>query len=150
MLQNQKVALPCVKMIDYDDTVGIDLDQTAADVARFVIPFACTVELAALVVTETCAGTTPGVVKMDKRPTAGSDTDRGDGDIATFNMGTTAAGKMLYDLVAVDTDLEPGDEVVVQISTAPLTGPAGHFEPVLIVKVRDEIKANLADMVATT
>jgi hypothetical protein len=150
MLQNQKIALPCVKMIDYDDILGVDLDQTAADVARFVVPFPCTVELAGLAITETCAGTTPGVVKMDKRPTAGSDTARGDGDIATFNMGTTAAGKMLYDLVAVDTDLEPGDEVVVQITTAPLTGPAGHFEPVLVVKVRDEVLANLSDMVATT
>ena len=64
MLQNQKVALPCIKQIDYDDILGVDLDQTAADVARFVVPFACTVELAALLVTETCAGSTPGVVLL--------------------------------------------------------------------------------------
>jgi hypothetical protein len=150
MLQNQKVALPCVKMIDYDDTLGIDLDQTAADVARFVIPFPCVVEEAGVIITETCAGTVKGVVKFDLRVTAGSDTGRGDGDIATLNMGVTAVGKYLYDLVAVDTELEPGDEIFVQISVAPTVAPAGHFEPVLVVKARDETKANSSNAVVTT
>ena len=70
--------------------------------------------LAGVVVTETCAGaTTTPVVKFDRRPTAGSDTGRGDGDIANFVLGTTAAGKVLYDKAAVGTVLMPGDEVVV-------------------------------------
>ena len=150
MLENYKIPLPLVKVVDFDDPLGIDLDQVAADVARLLVPFHCVVDLAALIITETCAGSTPGVVKMDKRPTAGNDTGRGDGDIATFNMGTTAAGKVLYDLVAHGMELFPGDEVVVEITTQPVTGPAGHFEPVLIVQPREETLANLTDMVATT
>jgi hypothetical protein len=149
MLENYIIPLPVVKIVDYDDAVGIDLDQTAADVARILVPFKCEVVLAALIITETCAGTTPGVVTMDKRPTAGSDASRGAADIASFAMGTTAAGKMLYDKVAKGTILYPGDEVVVEIATQPVTGPAGHFEPVLLVKPLSETLANLTDMVET-
>jgi hypothetical protein len=149
MLENYIIPLPVVKQIDFDDILGVDLDQTAADVAHILVPFNCEVVRAQLIVTETCAGTTPGVVKFDRRPTAGSATDRGDGDIADFKMGTTAAGKVLYDLVAAGTLLDAGDEIVVEISTAPATGPAGHFEPVLLVKPCSETLENLADLVAT-
>jgi hypothetical protein len=149
MLENYIIPLPVVKQIDYDDTAGIDLDQSAADVARILVPFKCEVVMAQLIITETCAGTTPGVVKMDRRPTAGSDTGRGDGDIGDFAMGTTAAGKVLYDDVAKGTVLNAGDEIVVQITTQPVTGPAGHFEPVLLVKPLSETKANQSDLVAT-
>ena len=149
MLENYVIPLPVVKIVDYDDAAGIDLDQTAADVARILVPFKCEVVMAALIITETCAGTTPGVVKMDRRPTAGSDASRGDGDIASFAMGTTPAGKMLYDEAAKKSVLDAGDEIVVQITTQPVTGPAGHFEPVLLVKPMSESKANMADLVAT-
>jgi hypothetical protein len=149
MLENYVIPLPVVKQIDFDDTAGIDLDQVAADVARILVPFKCEVVMAQLIITETCAGSTPGVVKMDRRVTAGSDSGRGDGDIGEFAMGTTAAGKVLYDEVAKGTVLNAGDEVVVQITTAPVTGPAGHFEPVLLVKPLSETKANQTDMVAT-
>lgn len=149
MLQQGKHTLPVHLIVDYDDGVGVDLDQTAADVALIFIPFRCHVRFAGLTITETCAGTTPGVVKMDLRPTAGSDTARGDGDIANFAMATTAAGKLLYDLVAVGTILYPGQQVVVEIATQPVTGPAGHFYPHLVVEPADEVWANLANAVAT-
>jgi hypothetical protein len=149
MLENYIIPLPVVKQIDFDDILGVDLDQTAADVAHINVPFKCEVVRAQLIITETCAGTTPGVVKFDKRPTAGTATNRGNGDIAEFAMGTTAAGKVLYDEVAKGTILYPGDEIVVEISTAPVTGPAGHFEPVLLVKPLSETLANLSDMVVT-
>jgi len=149
MLEHYIIPLPVSKIVDYDDAAGIDLDQAAADVARILVPFNCVVFLAALIITETCAGTTPGVVKFDRRPTAGSDTSRGDGDIASFAMGTTAAGKVLYDEVAKGTKLNAGDEIVVQITTQPVTGPAGHFEPVLLVKPAEETKANQTDLVVT-
>jgi hypothetical protein len=149
MLENYIIPLPVVKVVDYDDVAGIDLDQTAGDVARILVPFNCVVERAQLIITETCAGTTPGVVKMDRRPTAGSDSGRGDGDIASFAMAATAAGKVLYDEVAKGTVLNAGDEIVVQITTQPVTGPAGHFEPVLLVSPKSETKANMSDMVAT-
>lgn len=143
------IALPCNYIIDFDDVLGIDLDQTAADVAVFVVPFKCEVILAMLAISETCAGTTPGVVDFDRRPTIASDTSRGAADIAHFLMGTTAAGKVLYDQAGLGTILYPGDEVVVQIATQPVTGPAGHFRPILLVKYCPETLANLSDMVAT-
>lgn len=139
--------------LDYDavgiGTVGVDLDQPAADVGFFSIPFKCQVYIAGLEITETCAGSTPGVVAFDKRPTAGSDTERGDADIASFAMGTTAAGKFLYDTVARGTVLEPGEQVVVQIVTQPVTGPAGHFNPQLIVVPVPETLENLSNAVET-
>jgi hypothetical protein len=143
------IALRCDTFIDYDDVAGIDLDQAAADVAAFVIPFRCEVYLAGLVITETCAGTTKGVVDFDLRPTAGSDASRGAADIAKFQMSTTAAGKVLYDKVAVGTVLEPGQEVVVEIKTRPVTGAAGHFRPFLLVKYLPEVLGNLSNMTET-
>jgi hypothetical protein len=150
MLENYIVSLPVVKVVDYDDVAGIDLDQAAADVARILVPFNCVVVRAMLIVTETCGGSTTGVVQFDRRPTAGSDASRGSADIANFAMVTTAAGKVLYDEVAKGTVLEAGDEIVVEITTRPTSGsPAGHFEPVLLVQPKSETLANMADMVAT-
>ena len=143
------VALPCHLFIDYDDVLGVDCDQTPADVGRFVVPFKCQVVLAGLVVTEVCAGTATPVVAFDKRPTAGSETDRGAADIANFVMATTAAGKVLYDKVAVGTVLNPGEEVIVEIVTQPTGSASGHFVPFLLVEVLPETLANLSDMVET-
>ena len=143
------ISLPVDKFVDYDNALGIDLDKVAADVAVFNVPFKCQVVQAALLITETCAGTTPGVVAMDHRPTAGSDASRGVADIANFAMGTTVAGKHLYDLVAVGTVLEPGEQVVVEIVTQPVTGPAGHFHPILLVQQMPETQANLSNTVVT-
>jgi hypothetical protein len=146
------IALPLTLFIDYDDAAGVDCDQTPADVGAFIVPFRCEVLLAGVVVTETCAGaTTTPVVKYDKRPTAGSDTSRGDGDIATFVLSTTAAGKVMYDEAAVGTELNPGDEVIVELATqATGTGAAGHVRPFLLVEYLPETKANLAAMTAPT
>lgn len=150
MLENYIIPLPLVKIVDYDDVAGIDLDQAAADVARIIVPFNCVVVRAQLIITETCGGSTPGVVQFDRRPTAGSDASRGSADIANFAMAATAAGKVLYDEVAKGTVLEAGDEIVVEITTRPTSGtPAGHFEPVLLVSPKSETLANMADMVAT-
>lgn len=146
---NEPVALPLHLAVDYDDLAGIDMDQTAADMGSFIVPFKCEVFLAGLVVTETCAGTTTPVVDFDKRPTAGSDTDRGAADIAHFVLSTTAAGKVMYDEVGKGTVLEPGQEVVVQLTTAAATGPAGHVKPFLLVNYLPETFANMTDMVET-
>lgn len=145
------MVLKCHLFIDYDDPLGVDADQAAADVARFVVPFKCQVLLAGLVVTETCAGgTSTPVVDFDKRPTAGDETNRGAADIAHFVCSTTAAGKVLYDEAAVGAVLSPGDEVIVQLTTAAVgTSKAGHFVPLLVVEHLPETKANMTDMVAT-
>jgi len=146
------VALPCHLFIDYDDVAGIDCDQSPADVGRFVIPFRCQVLLAGVVVTETCAGAdaTPQI-DFDLRPTAGGDGSRGAADIAHFVLGTTAAGKVMYDEAAIGTELEPGEEVVVEVKVqAAGVGAAGHVVPFLMVEYLPETKANLTDMTETT
>jgi len=145
------IPLPLDLFIDYDDAAGVDCDQSPADVGVFHVPFKCQVVRAQLNVTEVCAGssTTP-IVDFDLRPTLGSDASRGAADIAHFIMGTTAAGKVLYDEVAIGTVLEPGDEVIVQLTTAAVGTPTGHFRPDLLVQQMPETKANMTDMVATT
>ena len=151
MLQQGKVALPCNYIVDYDDAAGIDMDQSPADVAVFVIPFECVVDHVGAVVTEVCAGSsaTP-VVKFDKRPTGGSDTGRGDGDIGELKLLTTAQGKYIYDLVARKTILYPGQEVMVQLTVQAAGTPTGHIRPTLVVHPRDEMFANMSNTVVTT
>lgn len=146
------IALPLIMELDYDDAAGIDLDQATGDVGSFIVPFKCEVVLAGAVVTETCAGgdSTP-VVKFDKRDVAGSDGVRGDGDIAELKFLTAAAGTVLYDEVAVGEVLEPGEEVIIQLTVAAVgEGLAGHMKPFLLVKQLPETKANMSNMSATT
>lgn len=145
------IALPLHLAVDYDDALGIDMDQGAADMGVFIVPFRCEVYLAGAIVTETNAGgTTTPIVDFDKRPTAGSDASRGAADIAHLVLSTTVAGKVMYDSVAKATVLEPGQEVVVQLTTAATGGgKAGHIHPFLLVKAIPETLANLSAMVET-
>jgi hypothetical protein len=145
------IALPLHLAIDYDDALGIDTDQSPADMGSFVVPFKCEVFLAGAVVTETCAGgTSTPEVDFDLRPTAGSETDRGAADIAHLVLSTTAAGKVMYDRAAVGTVLTPGEEVMVELKVAAVgTSKAGHVKPFLLVKQIPEVLGNLADMVET-
>lgn len=151
MLLNIEIPLHFDLPLDYNDAAGVDCDQSAADVGICTIPFKCEVVRAQVTVTEVCAGssTTP-VVDFDLRPTAGSDASRGAADLGHLVLSTTAAGKTMYDLVGAGELLEPGMEVVCQLTTAASGGsPTGHFYPVLIVKPVPEELANLTDMVET-
>lgn len=138
-------------LVDYDDALGVDCDQGAADAAVFVIPFKCELLEAGTSVTETCAGgTTTPEVDFDKRPTAGSDASRGAADLGHLVLGTTAAGKVMYDLAGKGTILYPGEEVVCELKTAATgDGKAGHFRPYLLVRHLPETNANLSDKVLT-
>jgi len=148
------IALPLFLAVDYDDALGIDMDQGTGDKGTFIVPFRCEVFLAGAVVTEVCCGadTTP-VVDFDRRPTAGIDDDRGAADIAHLVLATTAAGKTMYDRAAVGTVLEPGEEVVVDLATAATDAggglQTGHILPFLLVKQIPEVFGNLSDMVET-
>jgi len=148
----EQIKLDPQYIVDYDDAAGIDCDQTPADVAVFVIPFKCEFVMACCEVTEACAGdTTTPAAKFDKRPTGGNDTGRGDGDFGEFNLETTAQGKVMYDKVAQGQELEPGEEIVVELTTqASGTGAAGHIRPYILVKYMPETLANLSNMVETT
>lgn len=150
------VALPLILISDYSAANGIDCAGSLGDKGFFIIPFKCSIISAGCVVTEDCSGavSTP-VVKFDKRPTAGSDVDRGDGDIAEIKLLTTAAGKVMYDRAAEGTNLVPGEEVVVELTTAavenaePPTAGTGEIRPFLYVEYLPEVTANLTNMVAT-
>ena len=152
MRDYQPIEVNPVYIVDYDDAAGIDMDQSPADVALFSIPHNCTVWEVGAVVTEACAGgTKTPVLKFDKRPTAGSDSGRGDGDIGELNLATTAAGAVMYDRAGANVQLEAGNEVVVQLTTqATGTGAAGHVRPYLSVIRDPEVRANMAAKVETT
>ena len=145
------IALPLHLSIDYDDAAGIDCDQATGDMGVFIVPFKCIVVRAGVVVTETCAGlTTTPVIKFDKRPTAGSDGSRGDGDVANLVLSTTVQGKVMYDEVYKGTVLTPGEEVVVELAVAAVgVGKTGHVHPFLLVEYLPETKVNLTDMTET-
>lgn len=136
--------------VDYDDAQGLDMDQSAADLAVFSIVEPCQLILSGAVVTEVCAGSTSTpVVKFDVRPTAGSDTSRGDGDAGELKLLTAAAGSVMVDKVGAGTVLEPGQEVVVQLVTAAVGTPTGHIRPFLQVIPVHELLDNY-DVVSET
>lgn len=150
MLLNVEIPLTFALPLDYNDAAGVDCDQTAADVGVCTIPFKCEVVRAQVTVTEVCAGSTSTpVVDFDSRPTAGSDSDRGAADLGHLVLSTSAAGTVMYDLVGAGTVLEPGQEVVCQLTTAAVGTATGHFYPVLIVKPVPEEAANIDAMVET-
>lgn len=128
--------------------VGVTADDAAAtgDSAVFwdvVKPI--TVKRIGCLVTTVLAGTA-AVVKFDRRITTGSDTGRTDGTIGTLTLPDgTAAGKVVYKEVSID--LNPGDQIMPEVTTAQGTsGAVRHFVEYL---VRDETPANCADMVAS-
>ncbi|MFZ5773073.1 MAG: hypothetical protein ACOY4W_16760 [Thermodesulfobacteriota bacterium] len=151
MLGDHISALP-FDLIGTESAAGLALTQAAGDLAVFPIPFKCILLYSALAITTTCGGdTTKPQVKMDIRPTAGSDTGRGDGDAGSFDLGTMAGGKFVYWMPGTRVELEPGQEVVMQLSQiAAGTGAAGAARPVLVVEHAAEAWANLDSAVAAT
>ena len=93
--------VPFRHIIDYDDTVGIDVDQSAADVAIADIPCNGTILFTALTCTEAVtAATTAPVFKFDIRPTAGSDTGRGDGENYQIGFVTISISGFISNCIA--------------------------------------------------
>lgn len=151
---NAPISLPVQYLVmetgkGYADVLGFDCDQTAADAAVFEIPFKCVLQEVGVVVTETCGGTTKPIVDFDLRPTAGSDDARGAADLGYLVLSTTAAGKVMYDLVGKGTTLIPGSEIVCELSVAAATNPTGHCRPYVLVEYVPEVLANLTAKVVT-
>jgi len=140
--------IPAAVGTSWDEKGILLTGHGTGDAGVFSVPFKCEVERAQLTITvATEAGAAE--VKFDKRPTAGSDTSRGDGDIADINIGVagvSAQGEVAYDLVAAGVTLEPGQQVVVQVITA----NTGQVIPELIVRYLPETLANLSALQATT
>lgn len=92
--------------------------------------------------------TAAGVVKVDKRPTAGSDTGRGDGDVAVINVAAThAQGDVVYK-DGLNVELKPGEEAVVEVTGA-VTGLT-LADVIFFVEPRWELPGNIAAMKEST
>lgn len=131
---------------------GIDLTDTAGDVAVFAIPFKCEFYRAACLVRSNVTGATAakGHLKFDHRPTAGMDVSRTDGDCGNFVLKGIGSGSFVYfDLASGSSaiTLNEGDEVVVQLA---VKASAGVVQPVLLVNYIPEVPGNNTNMVAAT
>jgi hypothetical protein len=121
---------------------------STGDKATIAVPFKCEVAMLFVLVTGTSAHATAAVIKFDKRVTAGSDTGRGDGDVGAISKTASLdqQGKYLYERPATRVLLEPGQEVIVEVTTA--QGEALTFTAGLLVRESPEDPANIAAMVA--
>jgi hypothetical protein len=99
------------------------------------------------IITNTIGAT--GVIKFDKRPTAGSDSSRGDGDIGILNLATTHdAGEVVYYELTSRIKVSPGEEIVVEVTDAAAASDTAHLGIVYVPAW--EVPANNTDMIATT
>jgi hypothetical protein len=137
---------PTIPLV-HQGTAGIATNSTG-DKWIFTIPFKCEVVRAFCVVQGSSSNGTAAVIKFDKRPTAGSDSGRGDGDVAVLSKTASVSqqGKMLYEDPATRVTLDEGDEVVVEVTTA--DGAANAMTPGLLIREIPEIAANNSAMVA--
>jgi hypothetical protein len=145
-----------------DSAINLAMHATA-DIGFFRIPFKCeAIEAGAFILADFVgASIADAELKFDLRPTIGSDTNRGDGDIADLNFGTTGAseaGKQVWDIVAQTAELItgqgvgillPGNEVVVQNMFAGTNITTGKVWPYLLVRYIPEVRDNLAALTET-
>lgn len=122
---------------------------TTGDKARFSFPLFPAIIRAVALESNATPGDV-GVVKLDKRPTFSSDTNRGDGDVAVLNIlasATHGAGKVIYKR-GLNVKVSPGEEVVVEVTDASASLNAAKvtvvWEPLW------EEPANIAAMIAST
>lgn len=86
------------------------------------------------------AGSAAGVVKFDKRPTAGSDSGRGDGDVAVLTAPNPHAQGKVLAKENLRVLIKPGEEVVCEVTTA-WTG-VSSADVILMVEPIQEIYDN--------
>ncbi len=131
------------------------LQAATGDIHIFTIPFRCRPIRCGVTITTLTNSTGNISVKFDRRPTAGSDDSRGNGDVGTLTIATgKAAGACYYedtDYVVAGTGawvatLDEGEQVVFEVITAATT--AGEGIPWLLVEVDPELPANNSAMVA--
>ena len=133
----------------YFPIVGVNLaTNTTGDKATLVVPFKCVVKRAFVVVNTASVSATAFVIKFDKRPTAGSDTGRGDGDVAVISKTASVdqQGKYLYEDPSSRVTLDEGEQVMVEVTTA--NGDACAVDAGILVEYTPEIPANNSAMAA--
>jgi len=121
--------------------------DSTADVATFPIGFKANVKYVYALVNGTSAHATAFVIKFDKVPLAGSATGRGDGDCGQVSKTASVnqQGKFLYDIPAAHVSVEPGDQIVAQVTTA--NGEACAVDVGVVLEYVPEVIGNVADMV---
>lgn len=132
----------------YEVTVkqGGDLNSLA-DLGRFA-PGLSPVYIRGVVAIMHNAVAAAGVVKFDKRPTFGSDANRGDGDVAVLNLTTAhTGGKAVYKM-GLNVKISPGEEVVAEVTD--VTGAGDLADIILLVEPAQEMPANISAMVASS
>ena len=145
-------------MIGYDDLHSLPASAFAValgstgDKVTFRVPYRCRVEMVAAVIEGASAHATAAIIKFDKRPTASSDTGRGDGDVGVVKKlaSTAQTGKFIYQrpaTAALAVVLKPGEEVIGEVTTA--QGEALAASLFVLVRQTPEDPANEANMVAT-
>lgn len=122
---------------------ALDATGDAADTFKVTVPI--TVVAVGVIATVACTGTN-AVVKFDKRPTAGSDTGRGDGDVGVVTLPDPVAGAVTKNNITPQ-DFDPGDEIVPQVTTAATAGDGCHF---IHYRQRHEVDGNLTDVTIVT
>jgi hypothetical protein len=104
------------------------------------------VRIVALVAVVTNALGGAGVIKFDKRPTYGSDTGRGDGDVGSLALpDTTAIGVVIYK--EVNITLNPGQQVVAEVTDA--TAGSDTADVYIVVEYLPDRPANFSAMLAS-
>ena len=103
--------------LEQNSAVKLVATDSTADVLNYTAPFKCKIREIQAHVTGTEA--TACVIKFDKQPTAGSATGRGDGDLGSITFAASnLQGTVLVDKPATRLTLEPGEQMVAQVTTA--------------------------------
>lgn len=94
--------------------------NSTADIATFPIFKKYRVHMVAAVVNGSSDHATAFTIAFDKRPTAGSDTSRGDADCGQVSKtaSTSQQGKMLYDFPSSVVTVDEGDQIIAQVTVA--------------------------------
>jgi hypothetical protein len=120
---------------EFDLLLGSALAMGAiGDKAKRVVTYPCDVVWAVVIPEGADANATAGVVKFDKRPTPESDVGRTDGTLGVClkKANTNQVGKPIVDYVGGSQTLLPGEQVVVEVTTA--NGAALNFTASLICR----------------
>lgn len=116
------------------EVFSADADMSGTgDQGTFTPAYPCEIVGFGYVITTAVVDAAGGLVlKADKRPTAGSDTSRGDGDCGTLTLTSAqanalTAGKTMLCRPTQPTRVQPGEQVVLDLTTAPDSGAGLPF-----------------------
>ena len=106
--------------------------SSTADIDTFTPSFPVEIYEFGIVVTTSLTASDNLIIAADKRPTAGSDTGRGDGDIGTLTIAAADsdgvnAGDIIVCRPTTPVVLLPGEECVIEVTNATAAGGGFAF-----------------------